>query len=74
MHHEISKLLNSELNQTEKIAKLKRMAYDAAEKQVADQENMPNMANGDPDLKEIVDTLNELSGKHYKIADFYPHH
>lgn len=74
MHKEIDAILNSNQNNDKKIAQLKRLAFDTAEKQVADEENMHNKkANGEPDIKEIVDALNKLSGKKYKVSDFYPH-
>lgn len=73
MHHAIEKILNSDLNHSEKLAKLKRLAFDTAEMQVADEENMPGPRNQNPELDEIVDEINKLSkDKKFKIADFLP--
>lgn len=70
-HPVIKKIHASDLPTQEKLKKLIRLAYDTAEMQIADEENMPG-ANGDnPELDEIVSEINKLSkDKKYKIADF----
>lgn len=70
-HPVIKKIHTSNLSAQEKLQKLIRLAYDSAEMQIADEENMPG-ANGDnPELDEIVNEINKLSkDKKYKIADF----
>lgn len=70
-HPLIESVLSSRLDQSEKIEKLKRMAFDAAEMQVADAENMGADENGMPGVDEIVDALNEISQRKYKVSDFY---
>jgi len=71
MHHAIKKILTGDFTQQEKLEKLIRLAYDAAEMQIADEENMRG-ANGDnPGLDEIVVEINKLSSKKkYHVADF----
>lgn len=70
-HPTIKQVLESKLDKNTKIEKLKRMAYDAAEMQVADAENMGSDENGQPGVDEIVEALNKLSEKKYKVSDFF---
>lgn len=72
-HKVITKILTAKLSQQEKLEKLIRLAYDSAEMQIADEENMRGSNGDNPPLDEIVIEINKLSpNKKHHVADFLP--